>query len=87
MTTKDEIHTWCHKLGDGRLEESGIEVKVAPRTESAQFSGFSVGLRPKSGKPVEFELSSSVADICIRRGQCEIWKGRLHDAIAVALSG
>jgi hypothetical protein len=89
MPTRDEIRTWCYGLGDGRLEENGIEVEidVGSRTGPSGLSGFSIGLHSRDGKAAEFNLASKLADVCIRQGKCDKWKKRLHAAIDEASSG
>jgi hypothetical protein len=86
MATKDEIRTWCYKLGDGKLEKNGIEVNVTLKNKPTQFSEFSIRLRPKNREPVEFNLPFMVAVICIGRGKCDTWRERLHAGIAEAIA-
>lgn len=88
MATEDEIRTWCYKLGNGRLEQSGVEVKVEVKSQPAGFSGFRIHLYTNSRKEEAFDLLLQDADHCIEQGNCDKWKRQLDNAIdAIAPSG
>lgn len=87
MATKYEIRKWCYKLGEGRLEQSGVQVTVAVKTQPAGFSGFEIRLDQEGGGEAVFDLLEKDAERCIKQGACNRWKTQLNYAINTALSG